>query len=285
MGKYKVRVNSEAESREIQSILESKGFKKWEGWSELGSIGGFIWTDSDMTYCDNKIEYFDESPRKEITLPELRAMVNPMKEYLDQKRNYEFVLSTEKDDGFIEVPEGADYYAKDSNNGFNGEFFFRLRSDGFNYGAIYLEGKWMNAAFSVDGQDVLWKREKQPKELSFVDVESINDQYAEIEQVRQAIKPYGNDSEHAVDAISYDPDGVNIKHERQHQHYFIDVSDVDEIDFYEIALRYNVTDPCIQHILKKCLAVGQRGQKDFHHDLKDIHDTAKRMLDVHGLNS
>lgn len=84
---------------------------------------------------------------------------------------------------------------------------------------------------------------------------SLNDQYAEIEQVRQ------------------------------HRHYFIDVSDVDEIDFYEIALRYNVTDPCIQHILKKCLAVGQRGQKDFHHDLKDIYDTAKRMLDVHGLDS
>lgn len=115
---------------------------------------------------------------------------------------------------------------------------------------------------------------------------SINDQYAEIEQVRQAIKvPDGNDSNHTADAMSYGFMGVGIEQVRQHQHYFIDVSDVDEIDFYEIALRYNVTDPCIQHILKKCLAVGQRGQKDFHHDLKDIYDTAKRMLAVHGLDS
>ena len=66
-----------------------------------------------------------------------------------------------------------------------------------------------------------------------------------------------------------------------HNHYYINVSDVDEIDFYEIALRYNVTDPCIQHILKKCLAVGNRGHKDFHTDLKDIHDTAVRALRIH----
>ncbi len=76
MENLKIRVNGADESKEIQNILESKGFKKREGWSELGSIGGFIWTDSDMTYCDNKIEYFDESPRKEITLQELRAMVH-----------------------------------------------------------------------------------------------------------------------------------------------------------------------------------------------------------------
>lgn len=76
MENLKIRVNSADESKEIQNILESKGFKKWEGWSELGSIGGFIWTDSDMTYCDNRIGYFDGSPRKEITLPELRAMVD-----------------------------------------------------------------------------------------------------------------------------------------------------------------------------------------------------------------
>ena len=76
MENLKIRVNSADESKEIQNILESKGFKKWITWSELGSIGGFIWTDSDMLYCDNRIEYFDESPRKEVTLPQLRAMAN-----------------------------------------------------------------------------------------------------------------------------------------------------------------------------------------------------------------
>lgn len=53
---------------------------------------------------------------------------------------------------------------------------------------------------------VLWQRYTQPESLPFVDdeVQSINDQYAEIEQVRQAIKvKSGSDSDHAADAMSY----------------------------------------------------------------------------------
>lgn len=96
------------------------------------------------------------------------------KEFLNMKNGYTLEILPEhagddKESGLIEVPYGADYYAKDSNNGFNGEFFFRLRSDGFDYEAIYLEGKWMNAKFSVDGQGVLWQRHTQPEELPFID--------------------------------------------------------------------------------------------------------------------
>lgn len=71
---------------------------------------------------------------------------------------------------------------------------------------------------------------------------------------------------------------------RENNHYFIDVSDVDEIDFYEIAKRYKVTDPAVQHILKKCLAVGSRGHKDLETDLKDILKTAKRALAINGFS-
>ena len=98
------------------------------------------------------------------------------KEFLNMKNGYTLEILPEhagddKESGLIEVPDGADYYAKDSNNGFNGEFFFRLRSDGFDYEAIYLEGRWMNAKFSVDGQVVLWQRHTQPEELPFIDDE------------------------------------------------------------------------------------------------------------------
>ena len=98
------------------------------------------------------------------------------KEFLNMKNGYTLEILPEhagddKESGLIEVPEGADYYAKDSNNGFNGEFFFRLRSDGFDCEAIYLEGRWMNAKFSVDGQVVLWQRQTQPEELPFIDDE------------------------------------------------------------------------------------------------------------------
>lgn len=172
MGNFKIKVNSADESKEIQNILESKGFKKWEGWSELGSIGGFIWTDSDMGYCDNRIKHFDGSPRKEITLPELRAMV---------------------------------------------------------------------------GQD-------QDKPLLKPEC-TLNDQYAEIEKVRQ------------------------------HNHYFKDVSGLNEIDVYMVLKLFNVTDPCLQHIAKKALCAGQRGHKDFKKDLQDILDTAKRAVEINNDNN
>ena len=116
-----------------------------------------------------------------------------LKEYLRKNSNgtYSYIGAVRPEhvsDFMIEIPEGADYYAKDSNNGFNGEFFFRLRSDGFDYEAVYLEGKWMNAEFSVDGQEVLWQRHTHPEELPFIDDEpSLNDQYAEIEKVRQTL--------------------------------------------------------------------------------------------------
>lgn len=79
---------------------------------------------------------------------------------------------------------------------------------------------------------------------------TLNDQYAEIEKVRQ------------------------------HNHYFKDVSNLNEIDVYMVLKLFNVTDPCLQHIAKKALCAGQRGHKDFKKDLQDILDTAKRAVEI-----
>ena len=79
---------------------------------------------------------------------------------------------------------------------------------------------------------------------------TLNDQYAEIEEVRQ------------------------------HNHYFKDVSNLNEIDVYMVLKLFNVTDPCLQHIAKKALCAGQRGHKNFNRDLKDILDTAKRAVEI-----
>lgn len=171
MENLKIRVNNADESKEIQNILESKGFKKWDGWSELGSVGGFIWTDGDMTYCDNKIEYFNESPRKETTLQELREMANPMKEYLEKQPDgtLELVLRGDlcKDDD-IEVPEGMNY-AYDA-----GSFIqFTKQEMGYRDSAL------------------VWQRDQDEPFLT--PETTLNDQYAEIEQVRQAInKSWGS---------------------------------------------------------------------------------------------
>ena len=103
---------------------------------------------------------------------------------------------------------------------------------------------------------LLWQRATQPEELPFIDDEprSLNDQYAEIEMVRQ------------------------------HKHYFKDVSGLNEIDVYMVLKLFNVTDPCLQHIAKKALCAGRRGHKDFKKDLQDILDTAKRAVEINNEN-
>ena len=128
-----------------------------------------------------------------------------MKEYLRKNSNgtYSYIGPVHTDhvrDFMIEIPEGAIYYAKDANLGKSGNFFFRLRSDDFDFEAVWLESNWMQASFNVENQDVLWQRDNnqtiasavessQPEELPFIDdepLQSLNDQYAEIEKVRQS---------------------------------------------------------------------------------------------------
>ena len=191
-----------------------------------------------------------------------------MKEYLEKQADgsYKLVMRgiVGKDDD-IEVPEGATHYAIDSNLGIKKNYFFRCPND-----AIWVDYQWMKASFSVANQIVLWQRHTQPEELPFMDDEpkytddevkymdgngqgrsqSINDQYAEIEQVRK------------------------------HRHYFKDVSNIAEIDVYAVLKLFEVTDPCLQHIVKKALCAGKRGHKDMMEDLQNIVDTAIRAVEL-----
>ena len=79
---------------------------------------------------------------------------------------------------------------------------------------------------------------------------TLNDQYAEIERVRK------------------------------HRHYFKDVSNIAEIDVYAVLKLFDVTDPCLQHIVKKALCAGKRGHKDMIEDLQNIVDTAIRAVEL-----
>ena len=181
-----------------------------------------------------------------------------MKEYLEKQADgsYKLVMrGIVGKDGDIEVPEGATYYAIDSNLGIKKNYFFRCPND-----AIWVDSQWMSASFSVAGQTVLWQRHIQPEELPFLDsppefehgfgASSLNDQYAEIEQVRK------------------------------HRHYFKDVSNIAEIDVYAVLKLFEVTDPCLQHIVKKALCAGKRGHKDMMEDLQNIVDTAIRAVEL-----
>ncbi|UYL86044.1 hypothetical protein [Acinetobacter phage vB_AbaM_BP10] len=61
----------------------------------------------------------------------------------------------------------------------------------------------------------------------------------------------------------------------KHSHYFKDVSNLLEIDVYRVLKLFDVTDPCIQHAVKKLLCAGGRGVKDVD---KDVHEAIDSLL-------
>ena len=67
---------------------------------------------------------------------------------------------------------------------------------------------------------------------------------------------------------------------RKHNHYFRDVSNLEQIDLYRFFLLFGVTDPCYQHAIKKLVAPGLRGTKDADQDLAEAIDTLIRRQQI-----
>ncbi len=65
-----------------------------------------------------------------------------------------------------------------------------------------------------------------------------------------------------------------------YNHYFKDVSNLNHIDVYRILKLYDVTDPCIQHAIKKLLCAGQRGVKSTKKDYLEAVDAIQRALEM-----
>ena len=123
--------------------------------------------------------------------------------------------------------------------------------DGFTY-SDYNIGKsvWYTAYPKEITLQELRDMVNQDQDEPFLTPESLNDQYAEIERVRK------------------------------HRHYFKDVSNIAEIDVYAVLKLFEVTDPCLQHIVKKAFCAGKRGHKDMMEDLQNIVDTAIRAVEL-----
>lgn len=53
------------------------------------------------------------------------------------------------------------------------------------------------------------------------------------------------------------------------------------VDVYDVLKAFDVTDPALQHLIKKALCCGLRGHKDRAQDLQDILDSAQRAKELH----
>lgn len=67
----------------------------------------------------------------------------------------------------------------------------------------------------------------------------------------------------------------------KHPHYHKDVSNLQTVDVYRVLALFNVTDPCIQHAVKKLLVAGGRGAgKDVSQDIREACDTLQRWQEM-----
>jgi len=65
----------------------------------------------------------------------------------------------------------------------------------------------------------------------------------------------------------------------KHSHYFKPCP-FGEIDVYRVLHLFNVTDPCLQHAIKKVLVAGGRGHKDITKDIQEAIDTLRRWQEM-----
>lgn len=66
---------------------------------------------------------------------------------------------------------------------------------------------------------------------------------------------------------------------RRHPHYFKAVP-TKEIDVYRVLRAFEVSDPGVQHAVKKCLMAGKRGTKNFHQDIMEAYESLSRTLEM-----
>ena len=64
--------------------------------------------------------------------------------------------------------------------------------------------------------------------------------------------------------------------------YIVDISKYDKLDIYRILKLYEVSDPCLQHAIKKLLCAGKRGVKNQTQDINEAILSLKRFLEMQG---
>jgi hypothetical protein len=67
---------------------------------------------------------------------------------------------------------------------------------------------------------------------------------------------------------------------RRHSHYFKPVAGLEYVDVYRVLALFEVTDPCLQHAVKKLLVAGGRGVKDQAKDIAEAIDTLTRWQEM-----
>ncbi|MFZ2172380.1 MAG: hypothetical protein WAW61_22430 [Methylococcaceae bacterium] len=67
----------------------------------------------------------------------------------------------------------------------------------------------------------------------------------------------------------------------KHPHYYKDVANLNSIDIYRVLELFEVSNPCLQHAIKKLLVAGSRGAgKDINQDIQEAIDSLERWQEM-----
>lgn len=66
----------------------------------------------------------------------------------------------------------------------------------------------------------------------------------------------------------------------EYSHYQKPVEHLKWIDVYRVLVLFNVTNPCLQHAIKKLLCAGQRGAKGQQQDVQEAIASLVRYLEM-----
>ena len=66
----------------------------------------------------------------------------------------------------------------------------------------------------------------------------------------------------------------------KYPHYHKNVAHLKYVDVYRVLILFGVTDPCLQHAIKKLLCAGNRGAKDETQDVQEAISSLLRYLEM-----
>ena len=70
------------------------------------------------------------------------------------------------------------------------------------------------------------------------------------------------------------------QNEFKYPHYHKNVAHLKYVDVYRVLILFGVTDPCLQHAIKKLLCAGNRGAKDKTQDVQEAISSLLRYLEM-----
>jgi hypothetical protein len=135
-------------------------------------------------------------------------------------------------------------------------------------------------------EEISMLRHNKPKEITYPygqGEEEISSGYSyeELAAIRQELTAENEDMIAELESLkSAAGQRTTPANQPLYPHYFREVTNVTHVDVYWLLRAWDVSDPCVQHAVKKLIAAGRRGAKDKVKDLKEAKDSIVRALEL-----